>query len=148
MSELPHPDSKHPARRAAWRSADAVLRGDKAAWLDNFADHAVVEDPVGKSMLDPEGRGHRGKEAIAAFWDRNIANVRPVFHLQHSLVAGNECANVGTLMTQFSNGAISKIFGVFVYRVNEAGKVVSLRTFWELGDMEMVPPLEERMKSD
>ena len=40
MSELPGADSKHPARLAAWRSADAVLRGDKQAWLDNFAAHA------------------------------------------------------------------------------------------------------------
>ncbi len=148
MSGLAAPDSDHPAKRAAWRSGDAVLRGDKQAWLDNFADDAVVEDPVGKSFLDPDGKGHRGKEAIAAFWDRNIAAGRPVFQLQHSIAAGDECANVGTLMTQFENGAISKLFGVFVYRVNDAGKVVSLRTYWEFSEMEMVPPLSERMTPD
>ena len=147
MSELPNPESKHPARLAAWRSIDAVARGDKQAWLDNFAEDAVVEDPVGKSMLDPEGEGHRGKAAISAFWDRNISNGRPIFHLQHSIVAGNECANVGTLMIQFENGAVSKIHGVFVYRVNEDGRVASLRTYWEFGDLEMLPPFSERLKS-
>jgi steroid delta-isomerase len=146
MPELPGPDSKHPARLAAWRSSDAVLRGDKAAWLDNFADDAIVEDPVGKSLLDPEGQGHRGKEEIEGFWDRNIAPGRPVFHLQHSIVSGDECANVGTLMTQFENGAISKLFGVFIYRVNDSGKVISLRTFWEFDDMTMVPPFSERIQ--
>ncbi|MAF29508.1 MAG: ketosteroid isomerase [Croceicoccus sp.] len=147
MSELPRPDSEHPARRAAWRSIDAVARGDKQAWLDNFADDALVEDPIGKSILDPEGRGHRGKEAISSFWDKNIAAARPIFSLQHSIVAGDECANVGTLMTQFEDGATSKLHGVFVYRVNPEGKVASLRTYWELSDMEMVPPFAERMKS-
>ncbi len=140
MPELPSPDSDHPARLAAWRSIDAVARGDRKAWLDGFAEDAVVEDPIGKSILAPEGQGHRGKQAIAAFWDKNIASRRAVFSLQHSLVSGSECANVGTLMTQFENGAISKIFGVFVYRVDEAGKVVSLRTYWEMADMEMLPP--------
>lgn len=144
MSGLPAPDSDHPAKRAAWRSADAVLRGDKQAWLDAFAEDAVVEDPVGKSILDPEGRGHRGKAEIADFWDRNIAPGRPIFQLQHAIAAGDECANVGTLMTQFENGAVSKLFGVFVYRVDEAGKIVSLRTYWEFGDMEMVPPWTDR----
>ena len=146
MTELPNPDSKHPARLAAWRSIDAVARGDKQAWLDNFAETAVVEDPVGKSILDPEGLGHRGKQAIGAFWDKNIAAGRPIFSLQHSIAAGQECANVGTLVTQFENGVLSKIHGVFIYRVNEAGKVVSLRTYWEFQDMEMVPPFAERMK--
>lgn len=147
MARLPGPDSTHPAQLAAWRSTDAVARGDKQAWLDNFADDAVIEDPIGKSILDPEGTGHRGKQAISEFWDRNIAAGRPIFQLQHSITAGQECANVGTLMTQFENGAISKLFGVFVYRVDEAGKVISLRTYWEFGDMEMVPPFADRMKA-
>ncbi len=144
MSELPGPDSKHPARLAAWRSADAVARGDKQAWLDNFAADAIVEDPIGKSIIDPTGEGFRGKEAIEGFWDKNISDKRPMFSLQHSIVSGNECANVGTLAIQFENGMISQLFGVFVYRVNEAGKVTALRTYWEAQDLKMYPPIAER----
>jgi ketosteroid isomerase-like protein len=144
MPELPGPDSKHPARLAAWRSMDAVARGDKQAWLDNFADDARVEDPIGKSMIDPSGEGHRGKAAIEAFWDKNIANARPMFCLQSSIACGQECANVGTLMIQFENGLVTKLYGVFVYRVNDAGKVASLRTYWETGDMQVHPPFAER----
>jgi steroid delta-isomerase len=144
MPELPGPESKHPARLAAWRSIDAVARGDKQAWLDNFAEDACVEDPVGKSMIDPTGEGHRGKAAIEEFWDKHIAGNRPMFCLQSSICAGDECANVGTLMIQFPNGAVSKLYGVFVYKVNEAGKVVSLRTYWETDAMEIHPPLAER----
>lgn len=147
MVELPGPDSKHPARLASWRSADAVARGDRQAWLDNFADDAVVEDPVGPSPLDPEGRGHRGKDAIAKFWDAHIANGRPLFSLTASYACGNECANVGTLTIQLANGAVSQLNGVFVYRVDDAGRVTALRTYWELDGMKLYPPYAERMKS-
>jgi steroid delta-isomerase len=146
MPELPSPDAKHPARLAAWRSIDAVARGDKQAWLDNFADDARVEDPVGKSMIDPTGEGHRGKAAIEQFWEKNIAPCRPMFSLQQSICAGDECANVGTLTIQFGNGMVTQIHGVFVYRVNDAGKVASLRTYWEAADMQVFPPFEERGK--
>ena len=57
--------TEHPARLASQRSMDAVHKKDKQAWLDNFADDAVVEDPIGVSALDPTGKGQRGKEAIA-----------------------------------------------------------------------------------
>lgn len=144
MSELPSPESKHPARLAAWRSADAVARGDKQAWLDNFAEDAIVEDPIGKSMIDPAGEGFRGKQAISGFWDKNIARMRPMFSLQHSICSGNECANIGTLTIQFENGMISQLYGVYTYRVNEAGKLTALRTYWEAEDMKMYPPIAER----
>jgi steroid delta-isomerase len=144
MPELPSPDSKHPARRAAWASMDAVARGDKHAWLENFADDAIVEDPIGKSIIDPTGEGHRGRAAIEQFWDDNIANARPMFSLQSSIACGNECANVGTLMIQFPNGLITKLYGVFIYRVNDEGRVASLRTYWETDEMQMHPPFEER----
>jgi len=146
MPELPGPDSKHPARLAAWRSIDAVARGDKQAWLANFADDAIVEDPIGKSIIDPSGEGHRGKAAIEQFWDKNIANARPMFCLQRSICAGNECANVGTLSIQFPNGAVSQLYGVFTYRVNDEGKVTALRTYWEAEDMAVFPAFDERAR--
>ena len=144
MPELPGPNSKHPARLASWRSIDAVARGDKAAWLDNFADDAIVEDPIGVSIIDPDGRGHRGREAIEKFWDDNIANARPMFSLQSSICAGNECANVGTLTLQFPNGTVTQLFGVFVYRVDDAGKVSALRTYWEPDEMQVYEPFDQR----
>ncbi len=55
------------AQAAAQRSIDAVRAKNKEAWVDNFADDACIEDPVGKSPLYASGNGHRGKAAIAAF---------------------------------------------------------------------------------
>ena len=144
MSQLPSPDSEQLAQAASWRSMDAVVRGDKQAWLENFADDAIVEDPVGPSLVDPTGEGHHGKAAIEQFWDKNIANARPMFSLQSSLCCGNECANIGTLTIQFPNGLVTQLYGVFIYRVNEAGKVISLRTYWEGDGMKIFPPFDER----
>ena len=38
----------------------AVAAGRKDDWLALFAPDAIVQDPVGPSRLDPDGRGHRG----------------------------------------------------------------------------------------
>lgn len=122
----------HPARIAATRSMEAVTRRSKEDWLALFADDAVVEDPVGPSMFDPSGEGHRGKEAIAAFWDKAIALPdRFEFDIVDSFAAGDEVANVGTISAFFPGNTQVDTEGVFVYRVDESGRIVSLRAFWE-----------------
>jgi ketosteroid isomerase-like protein len=130
----------HPARAAAARSMDAVHRKDRAAWLANFADDAVVEDPIGPSPLDPKGEGVRGKAAIAAFWDRAIAPNRVLFAIARSYACGSEVANVGTITIVLPNGAVSQVDGVFTYRVDAAGKLAALRAYWELAGMRVFPP--------
>ena len=132
--------AEHPARSAARRSMEAVHRKDRQAWLDNFADDAVVEDPVGPSPFDPEGRGHRGKEAIAVFWDRLIGPNRVLFDIRESYAGGSEVANVGTITTVLPNGAAMVVNGVFSYRVDAAGKVTALRAFWEIGRAKPIAP--------
>ena len=126
------PETTHPARTASRRSMDAVSRGAKEEWLDLFAADAVVEDPVGKSMFDPTGDGHRGRAGIAAFWDMTIANVeRFEFDIRDSFAAGNEVANVGTITAFLPGGSRVDTEGVFVYRVDDDGLIVSMRAFWE-----------------
>jgi steroid Delta-isomerase len=127
------PDGEHPARDASRRSAAAVARGDKRGWLDLFAPDAVVEDPVGPSPFDPDGSGHRGREAIGAFWDAAIATPT-LFHftVTDSFAAGDECANVGTISSVLGDGTRVDTEGVFVYRVGDDGLIRSLRAFWEL----------------
>jgi steroid Delta-isomerase len=124
----------HPARIAGERSRSAVERGAREEWLALFADDAVVEDPIGPSPLDPAGAGHRGKQAIAKFWDEVIMRVpgtriRFDYHTQYAV--GRECACVGSLTNHFPDGSSFTVEGVFVYRVNDAGQLQSLRTYWE-----------------
>jgi ketosteroid isomerase-like protein len=111
---------------------DAVCRGAKADWVALFAEDGVVEDPVGVSMFDPTGDGHRGRAAIAAFWDMAIANVeRFEFDIRDSFAAGDEVANVGTISAFLPGGSRVDTEGVFVYRVRDDGLIVSMRAFWE-----------------
>jgi steroid Delta-isomerase len=126
---------EHPARLAAQRSMAAVRKKAKDEWLALFADDAVVEDPVGKSPLDPEGKGQVGKVAIGKFWDSNIGPNDVDFDIRHSYAAGHEVANVGAVITTMPGGMKAVAEGVFVYRVNDEGKLLSLRAFWEFDQM-------------
>jgi ketosteroid isomerase-like protein len=120
-----------PVHLAGKRSREAAIAHDKAAWLANFADDAIVEDPVGPSHFDPEGKGHRGKAAIARFYDMAIAPSDLQFNFVATYQCGNEEANVGNIVIR-SAGYEVVAEGVFTYRVDDHGKIVALRAYWEL----------------
>jgi ketosteroid isomerase-like protein len=110
----------------------AVEAKDKEAWLTLFADDAVVEDPVGPSAFDPEGNGHRGREAIAAFYDNVIAANESIrFDIGHSFLCGDEVANVGVIRITFPGGTAVEVDGVYTYRRSADDKLVALRAYWE-----------------
>ena len=120
-----------PVHLAGRRSREAAMAHDKDAWLAVFADDAVIEDPIGPSHFDPEGMGHRGTAAIAAFYDMAIAPSRLEFHFADTFQCGNEEANVGHIV--ITAGGFRVIAeGVFTYRVNDAGQMVALRAYWEV----------------
>ncbi len=120
------------AQLAAKRSMEAVRDKDKEAWLNNFADDACVEDPVGISPLDPTGTGHRGKEAIGRFWDLMIAPNEIEFNIRESWPAGDKAlANVGTILNTMPDGKKIEAKGVFIYHVTEEGKITNLRGYWD-----------------
>jgi steroid Delta-isomerase len=124
-------DPNHPAHLAGKRSRDAVAARDKEAWLAVFADDAIVQDPIGPSFFDPDGTGHRGKEAIAAFWDKAIAMTDNLeFNFLHTYQCGDEEANVGNIVTTIGEHTVVTE-GVFTYRVNSAGQMAALRAYWE-----------------
>ncbi|TMQ96749.1 nuclear transport factor 2 family protein [Actinomadura soli] len=123
---------EHPARRAARASMGAVTAGRKDEWLGLFAPDALIEDPVGPSFLDPEGRGHRGREAIEAFWDDFVSTIASFdFAVADSFANGPCCANVATITTTTGDGATMTIDCVLVYTVDEDGLITSLRAHWE-----------------
>ena len=124
--------TEHPARIAAKASQSAASGKRKQEWLDLFAEDGWVEDPVGPSGFDPEGKGHHGREAISKFYDMTIANTDSLeFIVNDSLVCGDENVNIGTIRTVVAGNQIDAE-GVFVYRVDEEGKLQSLRAFWEV----------------
>jgi steroid Delta-isomerase len=115
-------------------SMRAAIAGDREAWLALYAEDAVVEDPVGPSIWDKEGNGHRGKRAIAAFWDRVIGPNRGLdFQVRERYVGGREVASVVTVRTALPDGQKIEFGMVTIHRSNDQGLIQSLRTFWNSG---------------
>lgn len=125
------------AREVSKRSMAAIEGKDRQAWLALFSEDGVVEDPIGASMFDPEGLGHRGKEAIGKFFDEVIfPNDRIEFKIHSSFECGNEVANVGTIDITLPGGSqIASVDLVSTYYVNEDGLLTALRAYWEAEQM-------------
>jgi len=127
------PDGDHPVRRTSQRSYDLVSRKQKDEWLTLWAEDAVLEDPVGPSFFDPEGKGHRGIEGIAAFWDLAIAPVKTFrFTIRDSFANGNACANIGTFTTELEDGTFADTDLIATYRVNDEGLITHMCAHWEV----------------
>ena len=129
------------ARDLARRSQAAVRAKDREGWLSLFAPDAVVADPIGPSPLDPEGCGHRGPAAIAAFYDTVIApNDSIGFEIERSYLCGDEVADVCVIRTTLPGGEhVVVVRGVYTYRSDGAGRLIALRAYWEFDAAEIVP---------
>lgn len=113
-------------------SLNAVRAGQKEVWLALFAADAVIEDPVGKSPLDPSGQGHRGLAAISRFWE-NVITQNKVFDytLSQSHVCGNEVASVARFSITTMADQPWNLDLVIIHRFTDDGKIASIRAFWE-----------------
>ena len=140
MADETTADETTTARYLARRSQAAVKTKDRATWLSLWAPEAVIQDPVGPSPFDPEGNGHCGPEAIAAFYDKVIApNDLITFEIEDSYMCGNEVADVGVIRTVLPGGThVALVHGVYTYRSDGEGKLVALRAFWELDKAEVI----------
>jgi steroid delta-isomerase len=134
------PDDVPNVRELGIRSRAAVSAGDRDGWLALFAHDAVVQDPVGPSPFDPEGKGHQGRAAIAAFYDNVIATSEAIeFEMFESYMCGDEVADVGIIRTTLAGGTHQAVVhGVYTYRSNGAGKIATLRAFWEFDALELI----------
>lgn len=128
------------ARELGRRSRAAVEARDRQGWLDLFAADAVVQDPIGPSPFDPDGTGHRGRAAIAAFYDEVIApSERITFDIEQSYLCGDEVADVGVIRTVIAGGKhAAVVHGVYTYRSDGHGRLAALRAYWEFDRTELV----------
>jgi len=127
------------ARELGQASMAAVEAHDRETWLALFTEDSVVEDPIGPSALDPEGKGHRGLEAIAAFYDNVIATNESIrFTIHQSFLCGDEVANVGIIRIAFAGGTVVEVDGVYTYRRSAEGRLAALRAYWEPDAMRTV----------
>ena len=135
MPTLPDDFAAHPARGASLAAMKAGAAGGPAGWLALFAPDAVVEDPIGESPFDPTGEGHRGIDAIGAFFDAVIGPNQVRFEIRSSHAGGAEVANVGTISTTMPDGTVVHTDGVFTYRVDDQGRLAALRAYWQLDQL-------------
>ena len=126
---------KTKAQELGFLSRDYAVAKDKQNWLDLFAEDAIVQDPIGKSPLDPVGDGHKGKEAIENFYDTVIANGNIEFNILESIPCADECANFAQIINVVGDVKIETKM-IVIYRVNSNDKIVSLRAFWDYEKME------------
>ena len=97
-------ENEPPARRAALMSREYVQSKNREGWLSLYAEDAIIEDPIGVSMIDPAGKGHRGAAAREAFWDNFIAPSDINVDILDSYAAGNEVANHAIITTTIEGG--------------------------------------------
>ncbi|MFL6158839.1 MAG: nuclear transport factor 2 family protein [Marmoricola sp.] len=122
------------ASQASWR---CVQSRDKEGWLGLMADDIVIEDPIGTSYTNPDGKGVRGKEAVAAFFDANIATNNLRVECEETFPSSSELeiAHILTLHSAFDNGLKSHVRGIFSYVLNEDHKITNLRGWWHMDAM-------------
>ncbi len=71
------------ARATADRYVEIATADGKEALATLFAPDAVFHAP--------DGSVYSGREAIAAFYRRHLANVIPTFHVQRAVTDGSDC---------------------------------------------------------
>jgi len=129
--------SIHPAAQANMDSIRLMMAKDKDAWLDLYADDAIVSDPVGKSPFDLEGNGHIGKAAIEQFWDTVIAPSNAKLTAGLRCPSGDRtCAVPMTAVNDLGDGNVITINMVAIYELNDAGKIASMKAYWDWSEME------------
>ena len=102
------------------------------AWLALFADDGVVEDPIGPSAFDPEGRVTAAPRPSPPSTTSVIAaNESITFDIRQSFLCGDEAANVGIIRITFAGGSAVEVDGIYIYRRSADDKIASLRAFWE-----------------
>ena len=128
-------DNKTKAQELSFLSRDFAVAKDKENWLALFDKDALVQDPIGKSPLDPEGNGHKGLVAIEKFYDTIIANGNIEFTIVESIPCANECANYAQIVNLVGEVKIETKM-IVIYRINSNNKIESLRAFWDYKKME------------
>lgn len=119
------------AKTVSDRAMAAVASGDRAAWLGCFGPDAVLQDPVGGSPLDPEGSGLRGRAAFEKFWDIAIATMAAIrFDVHREFPSGQSIAKVATVHLDLPTKQTVSYEGVFVYDVDESGRIQALRGYF------------------
>lgn len=116
---------------AVERSPQAAARHDRPGWVGLFTADGQVEDPVGSAP-------HRGREAIARFYDTFIGPRDIVFHPHADIVCGTTVIRDVTLEVAMSSSVRMDVPAILRYVLDDSSgelKIAELQAFWELPPM-------------
>ena len=117
-----------PAREAAIKSMRLAMAGDVEAWLDLFAEDALLQDPYGPSPMDPTGAGRVGKPEIAEFGAIFIRPDSSRFEFRQTLMSGHACVNIGTITLRCPEGKTAWTDVVNVYEASSESHTSELQS--------------------
>jgi steroid delta-isomerase len=120
---MPTPDE---IRSAMQVYVKAMCDSDIDTIIDLYADDCSVEDPVGGTL-------QRGRETLRAFY----AATAPAIQLELTgpiRVAGSECA--APMLAELTTPDAKMYIDVIdVMKFDDAGKIVSMRAFWNPAEL-------------
>lgn len=94
-----------------------------------FADDPA-KNRLGRRISTRTARG-TGEEAIAKFYDMATAPSKLTLDFEKTYECGNDGADVGHILIGSGRDRVIAE-GVFTYKVNDEGKMIALRAYWEL----------------
>ncbi|MEB3278535.1 MAG: nuclear transport factor 2 family protein [Lyngbya sp.] len=95
------------------------------AWLEAFAEDAVVYDPVGKPPLNVQQDADKFFEILSKFYEKLEITPEQIF------VAGNGAAVKWKMNVIARNGRTATTEGIAIFELNEAGKIQKLQSYWD-----------------
>ena len=107
----------------------ALRAMDVEAWVGTFAADAVSHDPVGSPPLEGHGALRAFLSGVLGLFERVGLQEDRVF------IAGNEAAVKWTGQGRGKNGREVRFEGIDVMTVNEAGKIQTVRAYWDAGEV-------------
>ncbi|MGH9873373.1 MAG: nuclear transport factor 2 family protein [Pyrinomonadaceae bacterium] len=107
----------------------AIRAMDQQAWINTFAEDAVSYDPVGAPPIVGHGK-------LAEFFQSITGAFKEVGLTEKEMFIAGEGAAVkwvGRGISQSGNRV--QFEGIDVFEVNEAGKIQTLRAYWNPAEM-------------
>ena len=111
------------------RSPVHVAAHDRQAWLDLFAEDAVVEDPVGSPAV------HKRDGTLAGFWDTFIAPNQVRFEVLADYVDGDDVMRDVVIHTVMAGGIAIQVPAYLLYETRDHGgtrRLGRLAAHWTL----------------
>lgn len=112
-------------RRAVDTYIEAFEKGDREAWLANFAEDAFHVDP-------PTAPPNIGRAAIGTFWDntRQLAE-RFEFLVEDVIIVDDEAVLVFTMRAHAGGGALD-LHIVDVFTIDDDGRIARQKAYFDM----------------